>query len=220
MDDFPLPVLVLIVDHLPLGVADLLDDHLLRGLRGNAAEAGRVELHTDLVTNLHFGIVRAPLLQADFTRPARRPFDHALELEQLDFARVLVELGFDLALLPVPAASGGHQGLLERLDDGRPPDALVFADLIYDPLQIQLHGLPLCPLGLEGIKGLRPGDALERDVVLTRFRLHVRFVPLERHELAAEVAPSRQRLLRLHRHTAPDRACEVLLASQHAVDPR
>ena len=54
----PCAVLVLVEDDVALGLADALDDHLLRGLRDDAAEARRVDLHADLVADLRVGVVR------------------------------------------------------------------------------------------------------------------------------------------------------------------
>ena len=50
----PTPVLVLVEDIVALGLADPLEDHLLGGLRGDAAEVvGRDVALLDLVAVLH-----------------------------------------------------------------------------------------------------------------------------------------------------------------------
>ena len=99
VDDLALPVLVLVVDHLALGAADLLDDHLLGGLRRDAPELGGVELQTDLVVDLGLGIVLAGVFETLISASSLRvAIDHGLELEQLDLAGADVELGLDLAL--------------------------------------------------------------------------------------------------------------------------
>ena len=58
-DDLALAVLELVEDVLALGVADALDDHLLGGLRGDAAEALALLLQLEQVAELAVLLPRA-----------------------------------------------------------------------------------------------------------------------------------------------------------------
>ena len=49
-------VLVFLEDGVAFGLANALDDHLLRGLGEDATEARRVDLHADLVAHLRIGV--------------------------------------------------------------------------------------------------------------------------------------------------------------------
>jgi hypothetical protein len=143
VDDLALPILVLVVDDLTLGAAHLLDDHLLGGLRRDASEAARVELHAHLVVELNLRVELARLAERDLRMRIRHRLDDRLELEQLDLAGVLVELRLDLTLLAELPASGGDERLLESLDHRLSSDALVLAHLIDDASKIQVHAYPL-----------------------------------------------------------------------------
>ena len=56
VDDLADAVLEFVELALPLGVADLLDDDLLRGLRGDAAEIDRRQRIGDEIADLGFGV--------------------------------------------------------------------------------------------------------------------------------------------------------------------
>ena len=73
----------------------------------------------------------------------RRVLDDGLELEELDFAVLFVELTFDVALLAPLASRGRDERLLERLDQRLAIDALVLADLVDNASQIDVHALYL-----------------------------------------------------------------------------
>ena len=239
MDDLALTVVVLVVDHLTLGTANFLDDDLLGRLGRDSAELPGVDLHADLIVGFALRVVLQSLLERDLGVVGGIALDHRFELEQLDLTRLQIELGLDLALRAQLAPRSRHHRLLERVDDDVPVDALVFADLIDDAAQIQFHGqLHLCrrrqtsPLRGRRPPGIRlrececpagptdrsgPGDAFERDREHLALGSDLRFAAVERIEAAAEPPPTRQRLARLDRNGAADRALEVLLARQYAV---
>src|SRR5205085_12432537 len=97
--ELALPVLELVVGHLPLGIADLLDDDLLGGLRRDAAERRLVELELDAdrVAGGAVGIELAGFLETDLRLVLGLAFDGRAELEDLDLAGLVAELRFDVA---------------------------------------------------------------------------------------------------------------------------
>ena len=179
-DQLALAVLVLVEDVLALGLADALQDDLLGGLRGDAAEAlpGAVQLEQlavlgvlllglrlvllvvedleqQLVAGFRLEAVAGGVLQRDFLAAGAfqhrghhlpgRHVRHRLEplsrrhlvdddddLEQIDAARLLVELRLHLAMHAEGALGGGQDRLFQRLDQHGSVDVLVFGDLVED----------------------------------------------------------------------------------------
>ncbi len=156
-NELALAVLVLIEDVVALGLAHPLQDDLLGGLGGDPAEPlpGAVELQelAELgVLLFRFGLVLlveedleqqlvANLgLEADPLRVGDEDFlalvargngvDDDDDLEQVDAAGLLVELGLHLAVHPEGALRGGQDGLFERFDQHGAVDVFVFGDLV------------------------------------------------------------------------------------------
>src|SRR5689334_24526692 len=94
--ELALPVLELVVDDLPLGIADALDDVLLGGLRRDAAELLRRQLGEQLIADLGLGIhLGARVGESDLVLGVLDLVDDGLDLEQLDLAELGVELRLD-----------------------------------------------------------------------------------------------------------------------------
>ena len=170
-DDFALAVLVVVEDVLALGVARALDDHLLGGLRGDAAEALSVRLQPEdvavalvldaglflvlrpvedleeqLVADLGLDSLLASFLQRDLVHR----LDRVLHLDALHDGQglehfhdllLLVVGRLDRAVLAEVLLRGMRDGILQRIDEDGELDALVLRDLVEDHVQVDDRGL-------------------------------------------------------------------------------
>ena len=124
---------------LALGFADLLEDHLLGGLRGDAPEilrsAGELHLHVDL------GLVAVEglrLAQRDFRRRVLDVGHDLLDRAQLDFTARRVEArAQDLVL--VLLAGRGLDRILQRLHHDLRVDPLFLGQGFDELLQLARH---------------------------------------------------------------------------------
>ena len=142
------PVAVLLVHHVALGLADALQDHLLGGLRGDAAEVvGRDVLLVDLVAV--FGeLLRVDFRFLGFAHLARLGVDGGFLVDRLDDQVRLQALGddqFDDAEVGGLAIHfhagvlgraglllvGGQQGVLERDHQLLGLDALLARERVH-----------------------------------------------------------------------------------------
>ena len=144
VDDLADAVLELLVLAVALGVAHLLDDHLLGRLGGDAAEIDRRQRLGDEVAELGGGIAVAGILQ----RGCRSPWfsivvDHLQEALQLDLAGLRVDLGADVGLRAVARARRLLDRVLHRGDDDHAVDRLLARDRIGDLQEFQ----PICTDG-------------------------------------------------------------------------
>src|SRR5581483_8841494 len=96
---------VLLEDGVALGLADLLEDDLLGHLGGDAAERRGVLVEAELAADLDLGRERAGLLEGELILGV---FDLLIVLND-----GLVDVGADLAGLPVELAAHGLLGLVE-----------------------------------------------------------------------------------------------------------
>src|SRR5579859_5752451 len=121
--DLALPVLVLLVHHLALGLADPLQDHLLRGLRGDAAEVLRRHV---LALDLLLGHVR-PVEVKVVVRDEHVRLLARLDLERLELlVRALAGLFEQLfleVLRKLDREDAEVAGLVVELDGGVPGGA-------------------------------------------------------------------------------------------------
>ena len=164
-DDLADAVDVLVVHHPPLLLADPLQDDLLRGLRGDAAEAVRRHvLALDLILR-DVGPVDLEVVVGDERVLALAGLLlEPLELVELALARLVDEPLLDVCREldredaevagvvhldgRVPGGAGcllvcGEQRVLERGDEGAFLDALVALDLVNRLDDLLAHGLPL-----------------------------------------------------------------------------
>ena len=139
-DHFTDPVAVLGVDVVALGLADLLEDDLLGGLRGDAAQIlGRtreLDLHVEL------GFVAVQLLrlgERDLVRRIGHLVNDALDGAEIDLPGLVVEARAQRLVL-VALAGRGLDGVLEGGDDHLRVDALFLGDGVDLLKQWVLHG--------------------------------------------------------------------------------
>jgi len=180
-DELALPVLVLVVDHVALRLADALQDDLLRGLRGDAPEGPAVglevqevavalvllaspiavlvaieDLEAELVADLGLRIDHPALIDGDLRIGVLDLVDDGHVLEELDLADLLVELRLDLAMGAEHLLCGRLDGGLQRFDQDLALDALVFADLVDHLVETDVHrSNPLPALGRSAFPGFR-----------------------------------------------------------------
>jgi len=138
--ELALPILELVENDGPFGLAHLLDDILLGSLRGDPTKFLLRELRQQLVTDLGLRVeLFLGILHRHLIRGIRDLVDDGFDLEELDLADVRVELRLDLMLeTELPARRGQHR-LFESGDDDAFVDTLFLADLLDDAIQIGLH---------------------------------------------------------------------------------
>ena len=155
VDDLADALVVLGEDVLALGLADLLEDHLLGGLRGDAAEHfGRLrELH--LVAELdavgHLVAVERPVhlarfVERDLGRRVGHLLDDGLEREQIDLAGLGVEPRLQVLAGLVVLARGGRDRFFDGADDDVGLDALFLGQRLDRLLQRIAHDGSRIPL--------------------------------------------------------------------------
>lgn len=101
MDDLADAVLVFFILALTLGVAHLLDDHLLRGLGGDAAEIHRRQLVFDQVARAGSRIAALRIGDQNFGCVVFHLLDDLEQTYQPDLAGVGIDAGPDFVFRPV-----------------------------------------------------------------------------------------------------------------------
>ena len=133
-------VLELFILALALGVADLLEDDLLGGLGGDAAELDRRQRVDDEVADGGALLQLLRALQVDLLEMILGLLDHFEHPPQAQVAGFGVELGADVVLGAVAGAGGALDGVLHRLDDDALVDQLFARDGVGDGDQLGLVG--------------------------------------------------------------------------------
>ena len=225
-------VLVLVVGHVPLGLADALEDHLLGGLGGDAAEVvGRHVALVDLV------LVLSQALLADLGR---------LGLHQL--ARLGVDLGLAGLLLDLVEQLLLEVGRQDQLVDPEVPGVVLHVHarvaggarrLLVGREQSVLEGLHQ-PVGRDALLALEHADGLDDllrhcDPSSTRWLRLISEYGIETTPVSAATVTSSLRgaeklagealvpvlgLARAHARAATEKAAEVLRLGQRALGPR
>ena len=125
---------------LALGIADLLEDHLLGGLGGNSAELDRRQRVDDEVADARALLELLRALLVDLLEMILGLLDHFEHAPQAKVAGLGVELGADVVLGAVAGAGGALDRVLHRLDDDALVDQLLARDGVGDREQFCLVG--------------------------------------------------------------------------------
>ena len=125
---------------LALGVADLLEDDLLGGLGGDAAELDRRQRIDDEVADRGVRLELLRALHVDLLEIILDLFDHFDDAPQAQVAGDRVELGADVVLGAVAGAGGALDGVFHRLDDDAAVDQFLARDGVGDREQLGLVG--------------------------------------------------------------------------------
>src|SRR5256712_10297205 len=140
-EELALAALELVVDDVALSIPHALDDVLLGGLGGDAAEYLRRQLGEQLVADLGVRIeLDARLGERHLILRVLDVVDDRLALEEFYLAQLGVELGLDVLLVTEGLLGRRQHRLLERLDDDVAVDALLLAHLLDDAIQVRQHG--------------------------------------------------------------------------------
>src|SRR4029077_9747215 len=121
-------VLEFLVLPLALAFAHALGDDLLGGLGGDAAEIDRRQLIGQEVADLRLGIAALRFDQRHLGVLVLDRVGHLHVAQELDLARLAVDLGADVVLQPILGAAGLLDGLLHRLEHFLALDALLAGD--------------------------------------------------------------------------------------------
>ena len=132
VDDLGLAVLELVELALALGLAHLLHDHLLRRLRGDAAEIDRRQFVDQEIADLGIGLAARGGFDRDLRVFVFDIVDHLLHADQLDLASLAVDLGTDVVLVAVFRAAGLLNGLLHGGEHVVAVDTLLAGDRVGD----------------------------------------------------------------------------------------
>jgi hypothetical protein len=139
-DDLPGAVLELLILTLALGVAHLLEDHLLGGLRRDAAELDIGQRIDDEIAQIGAGLELLRVLQADLLEMVVDLLDHLDDAPQPHVARFRVDLGADVVFRAVAGAGAALHRILHRLDDDAAVDQFLARHRIGDGEQLGLVG--------------------------------------------------------------------------------
>jgi hypothetical protein len=135
--------LVLVDDLRTLGLAHLLHDHLLRGLRGDAAERHRLERTLDETARLrirrHVEPVLEPQLLFRELELGRIVREHLPAAERVVVAGLAVDRDADVVVLAVFLARSRSERCLERFEDDLLVDALLVGDGVHDHQDLFVH---------------------------------------------------------------------------------
>jgi hypothetical protein len=136
----PGAVLELLILPLALGIADLLEDHLLGGLGGDPAELDRRQRIDDEVADRRALLSFWAPLRSILLEMVLGLFDDFEHAPQAQLAGLCVELGADVVLGAVAGAGGALDRVLHRLDDDALVDQLLARDRVGDREQLGLVG--------------------------------------------------------------------------------
>jgi hypothetical protein len=194
VDDFAGAVLELLVLALTLGFADLLDDHLLGGLGGDAPEVDGREVLDQEFAHAEAGLARRGLLRGHLGELVLDLLDHLAEPAQVNFAGAPVDFRPDIVLVAVLGAASLADRLLHGLEN-------LFALDAFLPRH-----------GIRDLKKLRSRKRL--------FRFQTDPVLFHAHEAAAKAPPALHRDAQLNSRLEAGEALEILKSGQRPVDAR
>ena len=134
---------VFVVDRVPLGFADLLENNLFCKLRGNASENAfslfrDLQLAADFSIRIGFSrVINRDLKIRIFN--LLRSLDDALHRKSANLARIFVELRAQVFLGLVVLAGGDNNGVFHRTDYNLRIDSLFPAQRINRVIELACH---------------------------------------------------------------------------------
>src|SRR3984893_6102126 len=137
VDDLADPVLEFEELPLALGIADLLDNYLFRGLRCDAAKIDRRERVGNEIADLGLRVQPLSIGQRNLRRLVFDDIGDLAKAQQPDLAAVAVDFGADIVILAIFGAARLLDRLLHRLQDFIAVDPLVARDGIGDLQQFR-----------------------------------------------------------------------------------
>ena len=140
VDDVADAVLVLGVLPVALGLAHLLHDHLLGGLRGDAAVFQRRQQVGDGVAHLRGGMTLARVLDGDLIGRVLDLIHHQHVAREPEIAGLRFDLGMDVGLRAVTRARRLGDGVLHRGNDDIAVDRFLAGDRVGDLQQLEPIG--------------------------------------------------------------------------------
>ena len=132
VDDVADAVLVDVILLVALGLADLLHQHLLGGLGGDASVVERRQRFGDPVADLGRGVLLLRLGERDLRRVVLDLIDDEQQPREPDFAGFRIDLGADFGLLAVARARGLLHRVLHRREHDRAVDRFFPRDRVDD----------------------------------------------------------------------------------------
>ena len=140
VDDVADAVLVDVILLVALGLADLLHQHLLRGLRGNAAVIERRQRLGDPVADARRGVLLVRLGKRDLRRVVLDLVDHQQQTGKADFAGLGIDLGAHFGFLSVARARRLLHRVFHRGEHDRAVDRFFARDGVDDLQELQSVG--------------------------------------------------------------------------------
>jgi hypothetical protein len=123
-----------------LGLANLLEDHLLRGLGRDAPQHVRGLRELDLLAHLGLGDQVPRLVEGDLGLRDLDALHDLPDREHLDLAALVVEAASEVLRTLVVLLRGGEDRVFDRRDDHVGVDVLLAADLIDLLSELACHG--------------------------------------------------------------------------------
>ena len=150
VNQLALAILELVEDDLALDVPHPLYDVLLGRLSRDPAEHRGVDLHQQLIAQLHVRVQRfTGLVEIDLGFGVRDVVHHDLGLEQLDLPDIGVVLRLEAPLRAERLLGRRYHGGLDGLDQDLLVDTLFLGHLLDDSIKILLHhSLPTPLIGV------------------------------------------------------------------------
>ena len=157
VDDLADAVLEHLILLVALGLADLLHQHLLGGLGGDAAEIERRQQFGDPVADLRRRVLLLRFGERDLGRVVLDLIDDQQQAREADFAGLGVDLGAHFGLLTVARARRLLHRVLHRGEHDRSVDRLLARDGVDDLQELESVGANGHRLLLQsGLRRYRP----------------------------------------------------------------
>ena len=139
-DDRADSILEFLVLALALGVAHLLQNHLLGGLGGDAPHLKRRKLVDELVADFGIRLLGCRILPGDFLKLVLDFIDDLPNARQREVARAAVKVRTDVEFRSVTHLGGFRHGFLHRFNHDLAFDHLLLRDRFRDPEEFQPVG--------------------------------------------------------------------------------